>query len=116
MTLKELVERAHAQSRKSGWYDGGERNIGEALMLIVTEAAEAMEVARRFPKEMLCAQMYGEPPESKIKPVGFPSEIADIVIRVADLCGYLGVDLEAAVIEKMTYNATRPYRHGNKVA
>ena len=50
-----------------------------------------------------------------LKPEGFASELADVVIRVADVCGRLGLDLEAAVVEKMTYNATRPRRHGGKV-
>ncbi|OHE41493.1 MAG: hypothetical protein A2Y16_05485 [Tenericutes bacterium GWF2_57_13] len=48
------------------------------------------------------------------KPEGIPSELADIVIRVMDICGYHGIDLEAAIAEKMEYNRTRPMRHGGK--
>lgn len=48
------------------------------------------------------------------KPEGVTYEFADIVIRVADLCGSLGIDLQAAVEKKMAYNTTRSYRHGGK--
>jgi hypothetical protein len=48
------------------------------------------------------------------KPEGIPSELADIVIRVMDICGYYGIDLEAAITEKMEYNRNRPIRHGGK--
>lgn len=34
-------------------------------------------------------------------------ELADAVIRIADLCGHLGIDLEAAIDLKMAYNETR---------
>lgn len=49
------------------------------------------------------------------KPVGVPSEMADVIIRVAHFCAKHGIDLDTAVEEKMGYNMTRPYRHGNKV-
>ena len=48
------------------------------------------------------------------KPIGVPSEIADLVIRIFDFAGEHGIDLERAVTEKMAYNKTRPFRHGNK--
>ena len=46
------------------------------------------------------------------KPEGLPSELADIAIRLADLCGALGIDLDAEVQAKMAYNATRGRMHG----
>jgi len=113
MTITELVERAHAMARDKGWYDPprDKRNIGEMLMLVVTEVAEAMEDYRD-------GNMHEAIPQTVDpgKPTGFVSEIADIVIRIGDLCGYLGIDLEGAVQRKMAYNATRPHRHGGKIA
>lgn len=41
-------------------------------------------------------------------------EMADVVIRVADYCGYRGIDLGRAILSKMNYNATRPHMHGGK--
>lgn len=97
--LNKVVVRAHATANEKGWWDDGDWNLPEKLMLIVTEVAEAMEC-------------YRDSTKSK----GLESELADIVIRVADLCGKLGIDLDRAVREKMDYNETRPYRHGGKRA
>lgn len=48
------------------------------------------------------------------KPEGVPSELADTIIRILDICGYYGIDIDEIVAEKMTYNETRSHRHGNK--
>ena len=81
------------------------KNIPEKLCLIHSEVSEALEDYR---DGNLQADYEGS------KPVGFPSEMADILIRVFDLAGALGIDLDKAVAEKMAYNRTRPHRHGGK--
>ena len=43
-----------------------------------------------------------------------PEEIADAFIRLFDLCGFYGIDIEAHIKAKMAYNATRPAKHGKK--
>jgi hypothetical protein len=48
------------------------------------------------------------------KPCGIPSECADIIIRVLHFCGKHDIDIEAAVRDKLHYNETRPFKHGNK--
>lgn len=48
------------------------------------------------------------------KPEGVAVELADAVIRIADLCGHLGIDLEEVIEIKMAYNEGRPYKHGKK--
>lgn len=109
MRLNEYRDVCHASAKKKGWYDGpGERNIGEQLMLVVTEVAEAMEDLR----DGKMAISYDE----NRKPTGFPIEIADVMIRLFDLAGYLRIDLDDAVDTKIAYNETRPHRHGGKLA
>lgn len=48
------------------------------------------------------------------KPCGFPSELADVVIRVATLAARMDIDLNTAITEKLLYNRTRSYLHGGK--
>ena len=45
---------------------------------------------------------------------GFAEEIADVVIRVMDLCGYTNIDLGDEIIQKMQANRKRPVLHGKE--
>lgn len=103
MNIREMQQQVHQNALEHGWWYE-KRNAGELLMLVVTEAAEAMEEYRRFGDFTAPTNAH----ESDGKPVGFASELADIIIRVGDMAEGLGIDLEAAVIEKMAYNKTRP--------
>ena len=114
MKISEMQAQAHRIAVDHGWWpeDGNQVAVEEAipksLMLIVTEVAEAMECYRDG-QPLAWTDVGG-------KPHGIASELADVVIRVADLCGALGIDLEASVLDKMAYNAKRSYRHGGKRA
>ena len=74
-----------------------ERNIGELLMLTVSELAEAMEGHR---KNLMDDKLPHRPM--------LEVELADAIIRIFDLAGGLGLDLEGAYREKMEYNNNRP--------
>lgn len=93
LSLKEWSKRCHRIAREKGFWDN-ERNMGEALMLIVTELAEAMEAHRKQDQE------------------NFREELADTFIRLFDLCGGLGIDIQAEIIKKSEKNKSRPYKHG----
>lgn len=126
-SLKEIADRAHLTARAKGWWreqealnvrDGEPRaleqdlviaSIPEKLCLIHSEVSEALEDYR-------VGKLDTTARESDGKPEGFATELADIVIRVMDLAGALGIDLEAEIKRKMDFNDTRSYRHGGKVA
>lgn len=111
MTIRELVEKAHATAREKGWWDGDNHNIPEKLALIHSEISEALECYRNK-HEALGMRID----EETSKPEGLGVELADAVIRIADFCGMYGIDLQGCINAKMTYNQRRPYRHGGKLA
>lgn len=121
-SINELVKEAHGNAVNKGWWVE-DRSFGEIIALIHSEVSEALEDFRNgySPREVWYETKTGvaycnpEERNSDWKPCGIPSELADIVIRVFDACGRYGIDLEQAINEKMTYNATRPQRHGGKV-
>ena len=101
-TINGLCADVYAGNVEAGWYTDvatGQpkaRNIGELLMLIVSEVAEGMEGYRKsLPDDKL--------PHRPMLEV----ELADACIRIFDLAGYQGLDLGGAIIEKRAYNATR---------
>lgn len=81
------------------------------LMLIDTETAEAAEELRTPGK-------FSERIREKLGEdlLAFDEEIADIQIRLFDLAGSLGMDLDRAVELKMRANAMRKPMHGGKLA
>lgn len=60
-------------------------------------------------------QQYDAAQSPLFKPEGFGVELADAVIRIADMCFVEGIDLGALILLKHEYNATRPYKHGRKL-
>lgn len=100
--LNSLVFLAHNDAVVSGWWTDlatGERknrSVGEMLCLIHSEISEAMEAHRKDKDD-------DKLPHRR----GIEVELADAVIRIADLCGGLGLDLAGAVMEKLEYNRKR---------
>ena len=82
------------------------------MALVHSEISEALEVYRDLGKEGLSKNWN----EENGKPEGFTVELADAIIRIADMCGAYGLDLEESLTKKMEYNKSRPYRHGGKKA
>lgn len=97
-----LVLTCHSLAAKAGWYHDPrtgalkDRNVGEMLMLIVSEVSEAMEGHRKSLNDdkLQHRQMI-------------EVELADAIIRICDLAGYLDLDLGGAIAEKLAFNAKR---------
>lgn len=126
MNLNELAKEIHIMAVEHGWWED-ERGLPEILMLCNSELCEALEEYRngRAPTETYFADENGEeffehevPDEliGKLKPEGIPTELADCIIRILDYCGKENIDMQKAILDKIDFNATRPYRHGGKKA
>lgn len=117
MTITELVKKAHENAKKHGFWDEPPA-FGTSIALIHSELSEALEEVRAGNPPVYYKDPFGEKTDRRFgveyKPEGYVTELADAVIRIADLCGFMGIDLENAIAEKMAYNATRPYKHGKK--
>lgn len=123
MTINELCEKAHSAAVAKGWYERN-RELPEFLMLIVSELSEAMEADRKgdwaepkdaewyLAKDLTDAKVRGGF-EMSVKDM-VQDELADTFIRLADLCGHYGIDIESYILAKMRYNETRPQMHGKK--
>lgn len=104
--LDDLAARVH-QANAKWWIDltTGERigrNIGEILMLVTSELAEALEGDRK--------NLHDDKlPHRKM----FDVEVVDATIRLLDIAGALIPDFGQIFEEKMQFNATR---HDHSIA
>jgi len=136
LSLNDWTEKCTSTAKEKGWgWNDGESIdptfLSAQLMLVVTEAAEGCEDLRKgYIKTMYLEKAFsldGKLSTENIhteqkyidgipqyKPIGFPSEIADILIRIFHIAGECGIDLLKEVKDKDLYNNTRSFRHGNK--
>lgn len=117
MNLNDIAVSIHAGNKARGFWDE-ERNVGEMLMLVVTELSEALEAHRSgkictegdkvaFLESEDMIQAF----KGNIKDT-FEDELADAIIRILDICGGLDIDIDFHMRSKLMYNSTRPYKHG----
>ena len=107
MEIKKLIIESHKIGKSKGWWDE-DRGIPELIALMHSELSEALEEYRDG--KSLNIRFDGD------KPLGFTVELADVLIRIFDMAGKYDLDLDYALKEKIKYNSTRKYRHGNKKA
>jgi NTP pyrophosphatase (non-canonical NTP hydrolase) len=110
LDIKELSRIIRKNNEEKGWESAGPELFMEKMMLIVSEISEAVEHYREGWKLDQVFYSAGSP----MKPDGIPIEMADAIIRILDWCEANNVDIEEALLEKMEYNESRPFRHGGK--
>ena len=127
--LNDLVQRIGSVNEKSGFHrynlqPNDETKLlymGNKLALVHGEISEAHDEIRNG--HGLTETYYPTAPKPGqivdaavhyYKPEGFPSEIADAIIRLLDIAYEADIDIEQIINEKVTYNATREKLHGKK--
>lgn len=84
MDINEIAKKQYDWVERMGWHN---KTVLEALALIASEVGEAVNECR------------GEKPS-----VEFGTELADIILRVADLAHGQGINLAAVIASKMEIN------------
>jgi NTP pyrophosphatase (non-canonical NTP hydrolase) len=93
--INNYCQRSYEIAKSKGWHEK-KRETGTLLALIHSEVSEALEADRKGDTE------------------NFAEELADVCIRIFDLCGSRSIDLGKAIEEKMLKNEGREYKHGGK--
>lgn len=115
-SLNSIVVEAHDNARDHGFYDDIDAAIGylgqhdqHALVAIVKRdfvLGQLGKVASEVGEAVQAIQRHD------INSSELEEELADVIIRVADLAGYIEMNLGRAVQRKMAVNRSRPRKHG----
>lgn len=109
-----LCQEAHVNAFEHGFYDSDK--ITEQALISEGCALDAHHTRMKLARLALIGSEVGE----AVRAVqhgdraGLAEELADVCIRVFDMCGWLGIELGDEIIRKMEINKSRPYMHGKK--
>ncbi len=98
MELKELEARMHDFVAGKGWYAAGSPKEQSPKNLAISLSIEAAEVLEHF--------QWQERPVDRAALAG---ELADVALYLIQLASLSGIDLEQAILDKLSYNKGREW-------
>jgi 8-oxo-dGTP diphosphatase len=98
MDIKDLTEIMHKFVRGKGWYDPDSLRPQTPRNLAISLSLETSEVLEHFQWRDDLKDMDE-----------FGSELADVALYLLQLASVSGIDLEAEVVKKLEFNATRQW-------
>lgn len=98
MDIKELTQRMHELVSSKGWYAADSKRPQTPRNLSISLALEAAEVLEHF--------QFREESSDQAELAG---ELADVALYLLQLASVTGIDLEAAVLDKIAVNHTRTW-------
>ncbi len=96
MDIQELTREMHRFVRAKGWYDSDSPRQQTPRNLAISLSVEAAEVLELF-------QWGADPPDA----VQLADELADVTLYILQLASVSEIDLEAAVLRKLSRNYDR---------
>ncbi len=117
--LAKWQRRVHQTAKEHGWWENYTVKEGYPfIFLTVDQTLAKLALINSEVAEVVEAVREGQPhiELDSGKPEGVGVELADVVIRVMDLCEALNIDLHKCMTLKAEYNESRPYKHGGKLA
>lgn len=139
MEINEIRDEVHELAQSKGFWDDydtlcrqhentplgasiKQAYLSQKLMLATSELGEAMEALRKDEFANIKAFERGLPTADGVVGANavfeihvkntFEDELADTIIRLLDMAGKLGIDVDKHIAYKTAYNSRRPYKHG----
>jgi NTP pyrophosphatase (non-canonical NTP hydrolase) len=98
MDIQELTDRMNDLVRSKGWYDADTKRPQTPRNLAISLALEAAEILEHF--------QFRENARDREELAG---ELADVALYLLQLASITGIDLEAAILDKIEVNKTREW-------